>query len=131
MNIALAITPTPIPPLHAISEAQVNANLTYAERQALEAISQAAENNLPCPSNLDLEELTGYNSSSMGPKLVASLEAKGFIKVTQRMQRFRRIKIIATGKFTARAPLQCTRRPHVPRGAGSMAGKLAKKARRL
>ena len=112
-------------------EAQVHDTLTYAERQALEAISHAAENNLPCPTNLDLEILTGYSSTSMGPKLVANLQAKGFIKIVETCQRFRRVKICATGKITARSPQQRTRRKHVPRGASSLAGKLAKKARRL
>lgn len=129
MTIAL---PFPLAfPFLANSEAQVHDTLTYAERQALEAISHAADHDLPCPTNLDLEMLTGYSSGSMGPKLVANLQAKGFIVVTERCQRFRRVKICATGKITARSPQQRTRRKHVPRGANSMAGKLAKKARRL
>lgn len=104
--------------------------LTYAERVALEAITQAAEENHVCPTNLDLEEITGYNSASMGPKLVRLLEEKGFIQV-QRFQRFRRVKVVETGKWTAQDPLQKTRRKHVPRGCGSASGRIAKKARTM
>lgn len=114
--------------MDALSEIQTK--LTWAEREAYLAIVAAAHDGEPCPTNLDLEMLTGYNSASMGPKLVTNLEAKGFITVIERNQRFRRIRICATGETTAVAPGKKTLARHVPRGAGSASGKLAKKARR-
>ena len=104
--------------------------LTHAERQVLNAIQTAAEKGEQCPLNLDLEMLTGYNSASMGPKLVARLEEKGFI-IVERYQRFRRVMICETGKWTAVSPSQRSLRKHVARGAGSASGALAKKARRM
>lgn len=110
---------------------EIQAQLTYAERQAYDAIVTAAHTGLPCPTNLDLEMLTGYCSTSMGPKLVASLERKGFITVIERNQRFRRILVCATGETTAVAPGKKTLARHVPRGAGSASGRLAAKSRRM
>ena len=104
--------------------------LTYAERVALKAMMDAAENDRPCPSNFVLEGITGYSSTSMGPKLVRLLEEKGFIQV-ERFQRFRRVKIVETGQWTAQSPIQKTRRKHVPRGCGSASGRVAKKARAM
>lgn len=104
--------------------------LTYPERVALKAIVEATEKNDVCPSNLDLEELVGYSSTSMGPKLMRLLEEKGLIKV-ERFQRFRRVMLIETGKWTAKPALQKTRRKHVPRGCGSAVGKVAKRGRTM
>ena len=105
--------------------------LTQTEQIAYAAIRSAAENNEPCPTNIELEVLMDYSSTSMGSAIVARLERKGYIRVVERCQRFRRILIIATNQVTARHPGQHATRKHVPRGAGSMAGKLARKARRL
>lgn len=104
--------------------------LTWAERTVLHALAEAAANGMPCPNYLDLNELVGFESSSASPGVVKRLEQKGLI-VVMRYQRFRRVKINATGQWTARHESQRSVRKHVPRGAGSMAGKLAKKARSM
>lgn len=104
--------------------------LSWAERETYQAICAAADQGLPCPLNLDIEDLTGFSSSSMGACLIARLEQKGLIRV-ERYQRFRRVQVCATGKWTARPEGQRSKRKHVPRGAGSAAGKLAKRARSM
>ncbi|MAO03586.1 MAG: hypothetical protein CL804_03525 [Citromicrobium sp.] len=105
-------------------------DLTYAERMTYQAICAAADAGLPCPLNLDIEDLTGFSSASMGSSLVRRLEQKGLIRV-ERYQRFRRVQVCATGKWTARPEGQRSRRKHVPRGAGSASGRLAKQSRRI
>lgn len=82
------------------------------------ALIEAAETNRPCPINMDLEELTGLDSCSMGAWLMSRLEMKGLI-VVRRYQRFREVQIVATGKWTARHPSMHVERPHVPRGMRS------------
>jgi len=104
--------PLPLPP-HVSDDA-----FAPAERIAYHLINQAAENGQPCPVNIDLEVAAGFNSSSMGPKLVRKLESRGLIRVS-RFQRFRLVEIIATGKQTARHPSMVTDRPLVRRGARS------------
>lgn len=97
-------------------------------------LCRAAEAGEVCPNYLDLNELVGLESSSASPSIVGRLERKGLIFVV-RFQRFRRVKIIATGQWTARSPAQHVERPHVPRGTRSRetpsAGIIAKKARRM
>lgn len=90
--------------------------LTEIEQRVYDMICCAAENNLPCPSNMDIEDEADYSSTSMGPMLIARLERKGLIRVL-RFQRFREVKILATGKWTARSSSQHGTNPHVPRGA--------------
>jgi hypothetical protein len=110
----------------------VASQLTLPEQQVYDALCEAAANGEPCPLNLDLEMITGFSSGSMGPVLVARLEAKGLIRV-RRYQRFREVQIVATGQWTARSPSQHVERAHVPRGARSgsypTGGRIAKKAR--
>ena len=67
---------------------------------------------------VDIEVAAGFNSSSMGPKLVRKLESRGLIRVS-RFQRFRLVEIVATGKQTARHPSMHADRPLVRRGARS------------
>ena len=106
--------PLPMPPhIHADE-------LAPAERIAYQLINHAAEHGYPCPVNIDLEVATGFNSTSMGPKLVRKLERRGLIRVS-RFQRFRLVEIVATGKHTARHPSMHADRPLVRRGARSAA----------
>jgi hypothetical protein len=104
--------PMPLPP-HVHAD-----HLAPAERIAYQLINHAAEHGHPCPVNIDLEVATGFNSTSMGPKLVRKLESRGLIKVS-RFQRFRLVEIVATGKQTARHPSMHADRPLVRRGARS------------
>lgn len=97
-----------------------DAALRPAERIAYRLIHHAAERGYPCPVNIDLEVATGFNSSSMGAKLVRMLERRGLIRVS-RFQRFRLVEIVATGKQTARHPSMRADRPLVRRGARSAA----------
>lgn len=92
--------------------------LSKPERMAFQALWDAAEAGRPCPTNIDLEVMIGYASSSMGSSVVRRLEAKGMIRV-RRYQRFREIQIVATGRWTARAVSQHSVNPHVPRGCGA------------
>lgn len=104
--------------------------LTNYESIVLDMIERAAFRGLPCPSNLDIEMELGCNSTSVAPVVVRRLEEKGYIKVT-RYQRAREVTITSTGLSTARHPQRQTTRNHVPRGAGSASGKLAKTSRRI
>ncbi|KUR79433.1 hypothetical protein [Novosphingobium sp. FSW06-99] len=106
--------PMPLPP-HVMAD-----QLAPAERIAYRLINHAAEHGHPCPVNIDLEVATGFNSTSMGPKLVRKLESHGLIRVS-RFQRFRLVEIVATGKQTARHPSMHGDRPLVRRGARSAA----------
>lgn len=92
--------------------------LTRWEMIAYSALYDAADNNLPCPINLDIEMLFGCESTSTVPKYIRRLEEKGLI-VVKRYQRFREVQIVATGKWTKRSEAMHVERPHVPRGAGS------------
>lgn len=92
--------------------------LTQWEMIAYDAIYNAAESGEPCPLNLDIEMMLGCNSTSTAPKVVRRLERKGLI-VVERFQKYRRIQVVATGKWTADSPSMHVARPHVPRGAGS------------
>lgn len=69
------------------------------ERIVFAALEQAANNNLPCPSNADLAELIGAVSNTGGVNAVAALERKGLIQV-QRFAIARVVTIVATGKKT-------------------------------
>lgn len=91
------------------------AGLTWTERTTYRALAEAARAGLPCPSNIDIEILCGYNSCSMGPALVKRLERKGLIRV-ERYQRFRIVEIVATGERTAQASNMRDVTPHVPKG---------------
>lgn len=95
-------------------------DLAPAERIALGLINHAAEHGRPCPVNIDLEVAAGFNSSSMGAKLVRKLEHRGLIRVS-RYQRFRLVEIVATGKTTARHPSMRGDMPLVRRGARAAA----------
>jgi Mn-dependent DtxR family transcriptional regulator len=108
----------------------MNAMLTNFEWITLQMIQQAAEHGKPAPSNLDIEMELDVSSSSIAPMIIQSLERKGIIEVV-RYQRAREITILATGQTTARDPLRKSNRMHVPRGAGSASGKLAKASRRM
>ena len=90
-------------------------DMTKAERAAYDMLCQAAENNEPCPPSMDIEDGLGFSSTSMGPKVIARLEAKGVIEV-RRFQRFRQVKIMATGKWTKQSEEMRSSKPHVPRG---------------
>lgn len=86
--------------------------LTAQEILAFQLIRDAARKGERCPTNIELEIETGYESCSMGPKLVARLAQKGMITVLMRGQRFRQVQICSTGECTA--AMEC--RPHVPKG---------------
>lgn len=90
--------------------------LTPQERTIYQALVDAAENSLVCPNYLDLNELVGYESSSSSPAVVGRLEDKGLIVRTIDNNRFRRIKIVATGKWTKPSPDMRTSSPFVVKG---------------
>lgn len=92
------------------------AGLTWTERTTYRALEEAARKGEPCPSNIDIEMLCGYNSCSMGPVMVKRLERKGLIRV-ERFQRYRIVEIVATGERTARSEAMKADWPHVPKGA--------------
>jgi len=94
------------------------AALTPAEAIAYRMIYDAAEAGEPCPMNIDIEIEIGASSSSMGPKTVARLEAKGLIRVA-RHHRARIVTIAATGKETACPSDQRTDLPRRDRGTHS------------
>jgi len=91
--------------------------LSKPERIAMEAILQAADDDQPCPTNLDIEMLIGYESCSMGSLTIQRLEAKGLI-IVHRFQRYRIVHIVATGQTTMRPASAHTDRPHVGKGCG-------------
>ena len=95
---------------------RVGIEMTPNETIVYDALCEAAEAKRPCPTNLDLEMLLGCDSTSTAPMTVKRLEARGLIEVV-RWQRFRTVKICATGEETMKAPNQRTNSPHVPRGA--------------
>lgn len=97
--------------------------MTPSETIIYNELCRAAEAGEPCPLNLDLEMMIGCSSASGPPTIVKRLEERGLIVVV-RYQRFRQVKICATGKWTMKAPNQQTTSNHVPRGhgAGSRAG---------
>lgn len=91
--------------------------LSPAEQIIYQMIYEAAEDGLPCPINLDLEDAAGFNSASMGCKTMQRLQTKGLIKVIITGQRFRVVQVVANGKWTANPPGQKTFGKHIPRGA--------------
>ena len=101
--------------LFAADECTSPAQLTPAEAITYRMIYDAAEAGEPCPMNIDIEIAIGASSSSMGPKTVARLEAKGLIRV-QRAHRARIVEITATGKCTSCPPDQRTDLPRRDRG---------------
>lgn len=74
--------------------------MTKAETVVLAMIEEAAENQWPCPVNIDLEVAAGFSSCSMGSKIVRLLERKGLV-IVERSQKARRVQVIASGKWTA------------------------------
>ncbi|KQM18392.1 hypothetical protein [Novosphingobium sp. Leaf2] len=92
--------------------------MSPSETIIYDALCEAARDKMPCPSNLDLEMMIGCNSSSVAPTIVARLEARGLIEVL-RWQRFRTVKICATGEWTMKASNHQTTSAHVPRGCGA------------
>jgi len=92
--------------------------MPYSEQKIYRALVEAAEQGLRCPVNLDLEEVGGYRSASMGATVLRRLERRGLI-VVRRFQRFREVQITATGQWTTRPEGQVSRAPHVPRGMGA------------
>jgi hypothetical protein len=74
--------------------------LTQDEVVIYRMVCVAAQAGLPCPVNLDFEDAVGFNSTSMGPKLLARLERKGLV-VVQRSQKARRVMVVETGRWTA------------------------------
>lgn len=110
-----AFEPHEVMPGHFLRE---GVQVTPWEALAYDEIVIAADAGAVCPLNLDLEMLMGCNSGSVASTVVARLEAKGLIAV-ERFQRFRRVQVRATGKWTARSPSQHVDRPHVPRGTKS------------
>lgn len=92
--------------------------MTPNETIIYDELCRAAEAGEPCPTNLDLEMMIGCSSSSGAPTVVKRLEERGLIEVI-RFQRFRRVQICETGRWTRKAPNQQTTNSHVPRGCGA------------
>ena len=89
--------------------------LSLEERITLDLLISAAACGAPCPTNIDIEVACDFDSSSMGPKMVRKLEARGLIRV-ERYQRFRVVEIVATGQRTGRHPSMRCDRPLVRKG---------------
>lgn len=92
--------------------------MTPSETIIYDELCRAAAASEPCPLNLDLEMMIGCESSSGPPTIIKRLEDRGLIVVI-RYQRFRQVKICATGEWTMKAPNQQTTSKHVPRGCGA------------
>jgi hypothetical protein len=97
-------------------ESRSPAALTQAETIVYQMVYEAAEQGQPCPLNLDLEDAAGYESTSMGAKTIARLEAKGYL-VVERSQKARRAQVTATGKWTAWPEWHRSGAPRVDRGS--------------
>jgi hypothetical protein len=91
-------------------------NLTEPQTIVYAAIFHAAEVGLPCPKGEELNDLLGFSSDSASRFTIARLEAMGLIRA-ERFQRFRKVLVIASGKWTAADPSQQSENRHVPRGA--------------
>jgi hypothetical protein len=72
------------------------------------ALFRAANRGLPCPTGWVLAELCGYGSANGTVAPMKQLERLNMIEV-QRFNRSRRVKIIATGKWTRG---HANQRPH-------------------
>ena len=75
--------------------------LSENEQKVYMALVDAAEACEPCPNADDLRALLDFDSVSGTVQIIQRLEAKGLIEV-QRFQRSRRVRIVATDKWTAR-----------------------------
>lgn len=73
--------------------------LRHDDAAVLEAISAAADAGQKCPSNYDLCDLIGANSTSRVVDIMARLQKRGLIRV-ERFSYARRVTIVATGKAT-------------------------------
>lgn len=93
------------------------AELSPAEQVIYQMVYEAAENGNPCPLNMDLEDAAGFNSTSMGTTIIQRLQKKGLIRVVSTGQKFRRVQIVSSGKWTGNDPRQRKIGVHVPRGA--------------
>lgn len=90
--------------------------LTPQERTIYQALVDAAEAGKVCPDHLDLNELVGYESTSSSSGAVRRLVKKGLIVREIDSNRFRRIQIVATGKWTKPSPHMRMTAPFKPRG---------------
>jgi len=79
------------------------------------AIFDAAERGLPCPTGEDLNDLLDCSSDSASRGILDRLITKGLLS-RAKVQRFRQVQILATGKWTAKSEAMKTETPHVPRG---------------
>ena len=78
------------------------------DQQVLNALADAAELGLPCPTNAVLADALGYASDNTAGKVVARLAKAGYITVTS-TRNLRTVVITATGAST-RPPLSDTER---------------------
>jgi hypothetical protein len=100
-----------------IAAAQEVCGLTDDEVIIYAAIFDAAERGAPCPTGEDLNDLTGRSSDSASRNVVERLaDRKGLIRRDISNQRFRRVQVIATGKWTAASEEMRTTGNHMPRG---------------
>lgn len=100
-----------------IKAAQEVCGLSEDEVIIYAALFDAAERGLPCPTGEDLNDLTGRSSDSASRNVVERLvERKGLIRRDKNNQRFRRVQIVATGKWTAESEEMRTTGVHTPRG---------------
>lgn len=100
-----------------IASAQEVCGLTEDEVIIYAALFDAAERGAPCPTGEDLNDLTGRSSDSASRNVVERLaEQKGLIRRDKTNQRFRKIQIVATGKWTAASEDQRSNGVHMPRG---------------
>lgn len=100
-----------------IAAAQEVCGLTDDEVIIYAALFDAAERGLPCPVSDDLNDLTDRSSTSASSTIMRRLaERKGLIVRDISNQRFRRVQIVATGKWTAPSEDMRSIGNHMPRG---------------
>lgn len=90
--------------------------MTPNETIIYDALCEAAREGRVCPDYLDLSELCGFQADYHSSKIVSDLKIKGMIEVDTCGQVYRRVRIVATGQWTARHPDQKSDAPHIPRG---------------
>ena len=71
----------------------------WRAEQAYNALVDAAERGLPCPTNEEIQDLTGFKTSAASQQLLRRLESDGRIRLNGE-RRSRSVTIIATGKTT-------------------------------
>ena len=76
--------------------------LSAKHMELFETIKACAENDEPCPKNIEICAMYGFSSGSSARWMIERLERAGLIRVF-RKSRSRMVEIIATGQRTRHA----------------------------